>query len=99
MKKLKNDKGETLIEVLASVLIAALSVTLLFSSVMVSSRMDTNAKALDSGYYADFSNAEVQTGTPIDSTITVKIERDGTSYAAAPTIDIYGNNGVYSYKR
>ena len=98
MKKLKNDRGETLVEVLAAVLIATLSVTLLFSAVMVSSRMDANAKAADSGYYADFSNAENRTGTPLDETKTVRIERNGTSYTAEPTIKIYGGNGVYSYK-
>ena len=33
-KKLRDNRGETLVEVLASILIAALSVALLFSSIM-----------------------------------------------------------------
>lgn len=105
MKKLKNDRGETLVEVLAAILIATLSVTLLFSSVMVSSRMDANAKAMDSGYYANFSNAELQTGDPLNEDVTVKVKRvaptdlDSVLASAAPTIEIYGSSGVYSYKR
>lgn len=109
MKKLKNDRGETLVEVLASVLISALSVTLLFSAVMVSSRIDVNAKEADSGYYANFTNAEVQIGTPF-STVTVKVEQadpDDINTAPkatvapekAPSVNIYGSDGIYSYKR
>ena len=106
MKKLKNDRGETLVEVLASVLISALSVTLLFSAVMVSSRIDVNAKAADSGYYANFTNAEIQSGTAIN-TVTVEVKRIDPDTDAvlksvdpdkAPSINIYGDNGVYSYK-
>lgn len=95
MRKLKNDRGETLVEVLASVLIAALSVTLLFSCIMASARMNENAKAQDSVYYADFTNADAQSGTPTEGIVTV----EGSGTEMTPGIDIYGSGGVFSYKR
>ena len=109
-KLIQNDRGETLVEVLASILIAVLSVTLLFSSVMVSSEMDKKAKEMDRGYYAGLTEADGQMGTPVNSTtVTVDVKRvdpaDLTHILAsvtsgnAPSINIYGDNGVYSYKR
>ena len=46
-EKLRNSRGETLVEVLASVLICALSVMLLFGAVMASGRIDLQAQAAD----------------------------------------------------
>lgn len=97
MKKLRNNQGETLIEVLASILTAMLSVALLFSCVVVSSRMGTDAKALDSGYYEGFAEADAPGLTASHFTGTVTIIGPGAS--VTPTVGIYGDNGVYSYKR
>ena len=99
MKKLRNSRGETLIEVLASILIAALSVALLFGCVMASSNISTQARAADSGYYEGFIKAEKQ-ATPIlpAPTGVVTVKGDSESLAT-PTVEIYGDNGVYSYKR
>lgn len=60
-KKLRNSRGETLVEVLASVLICSLSILLLFGSVMASGNLDRQAQELDAEYYADLSAAEGQT--------------------------------------
>ena len=46
MKKLHNSQGETLVEVLSSILIASLSVALLFGCVMASAGMDREAQDL-----------------------------------------------------
>ena len=48
MKILRNNWGETLIEVLASILITTLSVALLFTCIMASSKIERDAKALNS---------------------------------------------------
>lgn len=108
-KLIHNDRGETLIEVLASVLIATLSVTLLFGCVTTASKLDTDAKALDGGYYAGLTEADVQVkstkpeATPVPTgTVTIeRVEGNTVKASAAPTIEIYGDAdvGVYSYKR
>lgn len=103
---LHNNRGETLIEVLAAVLITALSVALLFTCIMASARMDDAAQELDAEHYNALSEAEVQTkdptGTPLpDGTVTISREdSSGTTYSAnpAPSIEIYGGDGLYSYK-
>ena len=96
MKKLQNNHGETLIEVLAAVLISALSVTLLLSCVVFSSKNDTKAKAIDSSYYAGLSDADAQAAASIGIGI-VTITREGVASAAAPTVAVYGGEGIYSY--
>lgn len=97
---LRNDRGETLIEVLASVLIGTLSVALLFGCIAASSKIDTDAQALDSAYYGDLANADAQSEAievpPGESTPYVTIARDSVN--VTPLIEIYGDNGVYSYK-
>lgn len=60
MKKLRNDRGETLVEVLFSVLIATLSVTLLFSCVVASSKLDRGAEGMDEQHYNALSEADAQ---------------------------------------
>ena len=101
MKKLRNSRGETLIEVLASILIAALSVALLFGCVVASSNISTQAKAADSGYYEGFIKAEKQVTptSPATAAPTGVVTVEGDLGSACPTVEIYGDNGVYSYKR
>ena len=113
MKKLvHNDRGETLIEVLASILIAVLSVTFLFSCVITSSQMDTDAETLDESHYPGLTAADAQSPGPVDSAI-VAIGRVDSSpdsgypnvtpvpaEATAATVDIYGSaeGWMYSYR-
>lgn len=109
MKKLHNDRGETLVEVLATIVVATLSVTLLFGCIMTSSKIDMDAKDLDKQHYEDLNNAEEQ-GTPaaFDSTETFSVtiaridsdpDADPTPVASADLlIAVYGGEGMYSYK-
>lgn len=63
-EKLQSSRGETLVEVLASILICALSIALLFGAVMASTRMDQTAQEADARYYQDLSKAERQRKDP-----------------------------------
>lgn len=101
MKKLRNDRGETIVEVLASILIATLSVTLLFGSVMVSSRLDVKTREQDSGYYEGINKAEGQTeAIPVPAGGSVPyVSITGDSASATPPIEIYGGSDVFSYKK
>lgn len=64
MKKIHSDRGESLIEVLAAILIASLSVALMFGCIMISTNMDEDAKALDEQYYLDLTAADAQDAAP-----------------------------------
>lgn len=101
MTKLRNNRGETLVEVLASILIAALSVALLFSFTMTSSTMDKQAKAADEGHYDAIIAAESVSGTDYIDDWTVTITDSSSSKTPLTGqigIKIYGDNGVFSYR-
>lgn len=63
-EKLRNSRGETLVEVLVSVLVCALSITLLAGAVTASANIDLRAQAADTEYYTALSKAERQSRTP-----------------------------------
>lgn len=103
--KLKDARGETLVEVLASILICALSVAMLFGSVMASSNMDRQAQELDNQYYLDLTKAERQqagsgtnTGDVYDTGTlpTVKV-KGGASGEKSQTVKFYGTDRLLSY--
>lgn len=97
MKKLRDSRGETLVEVLASILIASLSVALLFGCVMASTNMDRDAKKLDKEHYEALTAAEARSGTGTPG--TVKLQNKENSMEGSLSIEIYGDTGLYSYKR
>ena len=96
MKKLRNQQGETLVEVLAAILIAALSVALLFSCIAASSKMDKMTRNADKVYYNAFSDAEEQKN-PLPDTAKIKVE-NGTKNTEI-SVNLYGDDGLYSYKK
>lgn len=101
--KLRNNKGETLVEVLASIIVASLSVALLFSCIMGSTSMDKSAREADEPYYKSLSAAELRQGTSGETSVAItKTRPAGPEDLAAPEakedITIYGEDGVYSYK-
>lgn len=104
MKKLRDDRGETLVEVLASILIASLSVALLFGCVMASSGMDRRARELDGKHYEALTKAEKQetqldSGTPPKVNIKQVVTDGGYAEEGDISVHIYGGEGIYSYKR
>ena len=95
MKKLRNNRGESLVEVLASILVGTLSVTLLFGCIMTSSKLDTDARELDKEHYEALSDADAQAAESVGvGTVTIKND----DKEAAPSIAIYGGEGMFSYK-
>lgn len=99
-RKLKSNRGETLVEVLASILIGALSVALLFTAVMASVNMDRTAKETDSKYKEVLAAAEGRTAefdpfAPAATDKTVKVA-NGSSVANVP-VTFYGGDGALSY--
>lgn len=66
-EKLRSSRGETLVEVLASVLVCALSIILLVGAVTASTNIDLRAQSADAEYYDALSRAERQSKEPVPS--------------------------------
>lgn len=100
--KLRSRRGETLVETLAAILIAVLSVTLLLGSVTASSQLARQADRSDDAFFATLTQAE-ERGTPLtasdgvseDPTVTIT---EGTKRATIPA-QVYGGEDLYSYAR
>ena len=93
-EKWKQNRGETLVEVLASIVIASLSVALLFGGIMASSTIERSAQTADRSFYEALSNAEGRGGTGEEVEITVSRSGGGS---AKPKVWRYGGKGVYAY--
>lgn len=102
--KWKNNRGETLVEVLASILIGSLSVALLFSMTMASANMDRSAKAADKVFNDSLNKAENQADAseadaaivPAGSKVTVKNSSISGSDKEL-SVTFYGGRGALSY--
>lgn len=106
-EKLKSERGESLVEILASVLIASLSVGLLVTMIMTSARMNDNAENSDREYYQSLSLAEAQLdpmvkdGAPVTTKVTIQRMSEGGQVGIPVEIDgavCFGGDGIYSYK-
>lgn len=110
LKLLQDNRGETLVEVLASVVVATLSISLLFGCIMVSTQMDAKARAADEQHYENLTAADAQASASLAEeapafvpgivTITRTDPAPGaaeTDPVATPSVMIYGDDGMYSY--
>lgn len=90
MKKLKSDKGETLVETLVSIIIVVISVAFMVTSVTVASKINARVKeAVGSQISFTYEDAE-KTGT--GSMTTMPEVSDGPV-----SVKIYESNGYYYY--
>lgn len=100
MKKLRNDRGETLLEVLVAIVIAALSVTLLLGCISAAANVDAGVKEKDEQIYAALNAAEEQKDEINSITVTITNEDPTIDPEPSVTVAIYGgDDGPYSYKR
>ena len=89
MKKLKSDKGETLVETLISIIIVVISVAFMVTSVTVASKINARVKdAVGSQISFTYEDAE-ETGT--GSMTIPEVSDDSVS------VKIYESNGYYYY--
>lgn len=98
-EKLRSARGETLVEILCAILIGALSVALLFSTVMVSIRMDRSAEEADKSFITDLSKAEGRTVETTGGKVTVwnTADPDVEINKAKPSVIFYGGDNAISY--
>lgn len=93
-RRLNDNRGETLVELLASILIAALSVAVLFTCCTAAVEMGKETRAADEAYYEHLSAAEGRTGLAEEG--KVKVEGNGTEIEV--DIGLYGGGEMYSYQ-
>ena len=86
-KKLKANKGETLVETLISMLIVVLSVTMLAGSIVAAARINQSAKDM---------NAPVQLDNVSDIAAVVKLTHVGAADSAINVI-LYKTDGSVPY--
>ena len=98
-EKILNSRGETLVETLAAILIAVLSVALLLGSVTASGQLARQADQSDKSFFTTLTEAEnreapltISDGNP-QVTIT-----EGAKTATIP-VQVYGGEELYSYAR
>ena len=86
-KKLKANKGETLVETLISMLIVVLSVTMLAGSIVAAARINQSAKDM---------NAPVQLDNVSDIAAVVKLTHVGAADSAI-NVTLYETDGSVPY--
>ena len=72
-KKLKQQKGETLVETLAALLIATLSVMVLTSAITVSARINAQNKSADEQFADDLKIAESYSGSGVGKEVQFSV--------------------------
>lgn len=97
--KLKSQRGETLVETMASIVIAALSVALLFTCVVTSVQLDHMAKRMDEAYYKALTAAETQTADEEHPAKSGKVKIAGGSTWEELDVSLYGGEGMYAYAK
>lgn len=97
-RKLRSQRGESLVEVLAAILIATLSVAMLLGGVAVSANLGRQADTTDKSFYEILTAAENRQ-TPVTEGVStfpaVKLTKGGTTIEIP--VQVYGGEGLYSY--
>ncbi len=95
MRKLKNNKGETIVELLAAILISSLAVGLLFSCAIASININKVAKENDEKFTQVLNKVETRSEPKTGKTIEIK---EGT-ISTTINVNLYGEDEIYSYSK
>lgn len=94
-EKVRDNRGETLIEVMAAVVVTALSIALLFGTIMACTKIDQSARQSDQEHYSALTKAEVQNDSVGEVSVTVVNNGNGAQNVLKAMR--YGEKNVYSY--
>ena len=95
LRRLKSAGGETLVETMAAILVAALSVALLVGGITAAGRINRTARERDEAFYDQLTAAEEQTGEGTSITVTVT----GEGFKAEIDANLYGDGDLQAYAR
>lgn len=100
MKKLRSRRGESLVEMLVSIAILGLSITLMLTMIMVSSRMTTRAREKDAEILEDLKYVEERPDDGKNANVIIEWTNSpsGTSKITLP-VKYYqnGDSSLISY--
>ena len=100
-KKLRSNRGETMVEMLVSIALLVLAMSILAAALSSAYSITQASRNADKNYYEDLSAAERKEGSGTSG--TVKISRSGGSEVNI-SVEIYGNESdlgslkSYSFK-
>lgn len=97
MRKLKQNKGETLMEALVSLLIAVLAIGLVATAAMAATNINKNTNIADDAFAEELEKAEIYTATTIEvKKLTIDF---GGGSKVEVNVDVYGDGSIFaSYK-
>ena len=96
--KFAAERGETLVELMASILIGTLAIALLFGSSMTAGKIDQTTQAADAAHYASLSAAEQQQAElTLSPPPQVKISNPLNGMTKQLDIAGCGDEGLYAY--
>ena len=93
-RKLRSRRGESLVEVLAAVLICALSVLLLASAAVAVGSINHAASDNDEAYYEALNRAEARDTPTGRAELTVSA---AGACSVSVEVSLYGEEGIYSF--
>lgn len=96
MKKLRQSRGETLVETLLSLMIAVLSIGLIATSVMAATNINRKVEAMDAAYKQQLQTAECYESTSRKQALQITFrDRYGMSLIDTQTteVEVYGEDG------
>lgn len=93
IKKIKQKKGETLIETLVSMLIALLAMGLITTAVTVAGRMNQRNRDADQEFSKELEQVEIYMAKKTQTDMTILFE-DGSHKNV--TVDVYGEGSRFA---
>lgn len=106
VKKLQNQRGETLVETLVSIVIATLSIAMVASASVVASQIIQTGRAEQNDFSAAVQAAETKNAAVAQAVVTaseVSVGADGAVVAVPSAtsgtvaVQVYGAEDIYSY--
>ena len=90
-KKLRSQRGDTLVETLAALLIVVLTMAFLATSIVAAARINAGVRETDTSLHYDGSAA------PVQGTLTITRRGTGTGSTVNKSVSVYETAGGYRY--
>ena len=102
MKKTRFNKGETLIESLAAILVFTLSSIALFTMLSSANKLNNQARVTDENYRTEIAKVEKANSTPKEGTVKITLKGEKSDYDITNVpVDVYvgsdRTNALHSY--
>lgn len=102
IKKLKKNKGETLIEALVSLLIAVLAMGLVASAAVAATNINEKTREADVKFAEELESAEIYSASKVEKSLSIiledgsKLKINGNDYTS---VEVYGDGNIFASYR